>query len=230
MCYYAFTFLCYFISFLIYLLSIFCVQLRFVWILLSVLQIAKRRQRYPWSLDTVLHLDMYDFEIDTDCALWCVYIHLLLCVSTIGCCVKRWTRPVHFLQLSQKEAQISTVWKLKVSGFPIFYSIISARHWLRWLVQRNNSMSSVTCGSRSQPLKNMHVLYCRFNITMLWDTVDETDSSLSWATERSALPAAHPSHALPGSMALSHFLHSFWSKPPGQPTSLYSSVNSGKKL
>lgn len=29
--------------------------------------------------------------------------------------------------------------------------------------------------------------------------------------------------------ALSHFLRSFWSKSPGQPTSLYSSVNSGKR-
>lgn len=29
--------------------------------------------------------------------------------------------------------------------------------------------------------------------------------------------------------ALSHFLRRFWSKSPGQPTSLYSSVNSGKR-
>jgi len=40
----------------------------------------------------------------------------------------------------------------------------------------------------------------------------------------------HNSGALRGSMALSHFLHCFWSKPPGQPTSLNSSVKSGKKL
>lgn len=39
----------------------------------------------------------------------------------------------------------------------------------------------------------------------------------------------HNSAALGGSMALSHFLHRFWSELLGQPTSLYSSVNSGKK-
>lgn len=39
----------------------------------------------------------------------------------------------------------------------------------------------------------------------------------------------HKGAGLNRSLALSHFLRHFWSKPLGQPTSLYSSVNSGKK-
>lgn len=57
--------------------------------------------------------------------------------------------------------------------------------------------------------------------------------SHSWAPALSIVACQrfgrHNSAALRWGMALSRFLRRFWSKSLGQPTSLYSSVNSGKK-
>lgn len=58
--------------------------------------------------------------------------------------------------------------------------------------------------------------------TFLWLAGDSAD----WPVTATAATEVHLEAE---AWALSHFLCRFWSKSPGQPTSLYSSVNAGKK-
>lgn len=58
------------------------------------------------------------------------------------------------------------------------------------------------------------------------DASEARQYSADWRVTTTAAAAVHLDAE---AWALSHFLCRFWSKSPGQPTSLYSSVNAGKK-